>query len=53
MSYNTVIKPNKQATFEYTFKPSDTFNSRPFGLTINMKYHNLVSIGYYYCIYNI
>ncbi|KAI0214127.1 Translocon-associated protein subunit alpha [Lamellibrachia satsuma] len=36
--YNRLVEPNRQATFEYGFTPSDTFSSRPFGLTINVNY---------------
>jgi len=32
------VEPNRQATFEYAFTPSETFNARPFGLTINLNY---------------
>jgi translocon-associated protein subunit alpha len=36
--YNQVVEPEKEATFEYGFTPSETFNSRPFGLTILLNY---------------
>lgn len=36
--YNRLVEPSRQATFEYGFTPSDTFSSRPFGLTINVNY---------------
>lgn len=36
--YNRVVEPNREATFYYTFTPSETFNARPFGLTINLNY---------------
>lgn len=29
-----------ESTFEYMFTPSETFSSRQFGLTINLKYKN-------------
>ena len=31
-----------QASFEYAFKPHESFGGRPFGLTINMVYKDSV-----------
>lgn len=36
--YNTVVEPNKEATLEYTFNPSEVFAARPFGLVIELHY---------------
>ena len=45
------VEPNRQATFEYAFTPSETFNARPFGLTINLNYKDAVSmINHYHLI---
>ncbi len=41
--FNKVIEPDREATFEYYFTPSETFSSRQFGLTINVNYRALVS----------
>ncbi|XP_077982752.1 translocon-associated protein subunit alpha-like [Glandiceps talaboti] len=38
--YDTVVQPNRQATFEYVFTPSEAFAGRPFGLTINLNYRD-------------
>ncbi|CAG5119323.1 unnamed protein product [Candidula unifasciata] len=38
VTYNTVIQPHRQATFEYGFVPSEAFSARPFGLTISLSY---------------
>lgn len=38
LRYDHLIEPEKEATFEYSFIPSDTFSARPFGLTINLNY---------------
>ena len=38
-----MVEPARQATFEYAFTPSETFNARPFGLTINLNYKDAVS----------
>jgi len=36
--YFRTVEPKREATFEYSFSPSDTFSARPFGLTINLNY---------------
>lgn len=40
VSYNKVIAPQQDATFHYSFIPSESFASRPFGLNINLMYHD-------------
>lgn len=42
--YDRIVEPSRQATFEYAFTPSETFNARPFGLTINLNYKDSVSV---------
>jgi NADH:ubiquinone oxidoreductase subunit 3 (subunit A) len=44
LTLNQMVEPNKEATFEYGFTPSEAFNSRPFGLTILLNYKDSVSI---------
>jgi len=41
--YNKVIEADREATFEYMFIPSETFASRQFGLTINLRYRNFIN----------
>jgi len=36
--FDRIVEPTREATFEYIFTPSETFNARPFGLTINLNY---------------
>jgi translocon-associated protein subunit alpha len=36
--YNRLVEPKREATFAYQFTPSETFNARPFGLSINLNY---------------
>ena len=43
VSYQRQVESGRQATFEYAFNPSDTFSARPFGLTINLNYRDMVS----------
>jgi len=38
--YNHLVEPKREATFSYQFTPSDTFNARPFGLSINLNYRD-------------
>ncbi|XP_067135597.1 translocon-associated protein subunit alpha-like [Centruroides vittatus] len=38
IAYNRLVKPKQQATFFYTFYVSETFSSRPFGLTVHLLY---------------
>ncbi|XP_013389108.1 translocon-associated protein subunit alpha [Lingula anatina] len=39
--YNRLVEPKAQATFEYAFFPSEQFNGRPFGLSINLNYRDV------------
>lgn len=38
--YSKTVEPEREATFEYAFTPSETFSSRPFGLVISLNYRN-------------
>lgn len=38
---NTVVPPQKQATFEYSFIPAEPMGGRPFGLVINLNYRDV------------
>ncbi|CAH1779844.1 unnamed protein product [Owenia fusiformis] len=38
--FEKTVEPKRQATFEYGFTPSETFNARPFGLVINLNYRD-------------
>lgn len=38
LRFDKTVEPSRQATFEYTLTPSETFNARPFGLTVNLNY---------------
>ena len=37
-----------QASFEYAFKPHESFGGRPFGLTVNLVYKD--SVRYYHIL---
>eukprot|EP00128_Syssomonas_multiformis_P013241 Colp12_sorted_trinity150504_noHs@27855 len=36
--YNTVVKPGVEQAFEYAFRPSSAFDTRAFGLTVEVNY---------------
>ncbi|KAL8574611.1 hypothetical protein ACOMHN_061611 [Nucella lapillus] len=38
LALNLVVESKRQATFEYSFIPSESFSSRPFGLSVNVNY---------------
>ncbi|TRY69874.1 hypothetical protein DNTS_015338 [Danionella cerebrum] len=40
LSLNTLVPPQKQATFEYSFIPAEPMGGRPFGLVINLHYRD-------------
>lgn len=42
-AYNQIVEPTKEATFDYNFNPSESFSSRPFGLTVLINYKDGVS----------
>lgn len=50
--FNKVIEPDREATFEYYFTPSETFSSRQFGLTINVNYRALDDKQYVNTVFN-
>lgn len=50
--FNKVIEPEREATFEYVFTPSETFSSRQFGLTINLRYKNADGKSFVNAVFN-
>lgn len=38
--YGKTVENDREATFEYAFTPNEVFAGRPFGLVINVNYHN-------------
>ncbi|EHB15265.1 Translocon-associated protein subunit alpha [Heterocephalus glaber] len=41
LSLNTLVPPQRQATFEYSFNPAEPMGGQPFGLVINLNYKDL------------
>ncbi|CAG0879767.1 unnamed protein product [Cyprideis torosa] len=50
--YNHVVKPKQEATLLYSFIPSDAFESRSFGLTVNLLYRDLDGQYYQDAVFN-
>jgi translocon-associated protein subunit alpha len=50
-SYAKVVKPQQQATVLYSFIPSEHFAGRPFGLSINLAYRDMVSAMQYFLLF--
>jgi len=51
-SYNKAVTPESEATFEYLFTPSETFSSRQFGFTLNLKYRNADGKEFFTAVFN-
>lgn len=47
-----VVEAEREATFEYMFTPSETFSSRQFGLTINLRYKSLDGKAFVNAVFN-
>ena len=43
-SYNRVVRPGEEASFQYAFHPHESYGGRPFGLTVLMLYKDAVSL---------
>jgi translocon-associated protein subunit alpha len=50
--FNKVIEADREATFEYVFTPSETFSSRQFGLTINLRYKSADGKSFINAVFN-
>ncbi|KAG9356071.1 hypothetical protein JZ751_000915 [Albula glossodonta] len=54
LQLGTVVPPQRQATFEYSFIPAEPMGGRPFGLVINLNYKdNSVSGAWNLCSGNV
>jgi len=52
IAYNKKVPPKNEATFAYSFVPSETFAGRPFGLSINLAYRDASGNNFHDAIYN-
>ncbi|KAJ8669727.1 hypothetical protein QAD02_000986 [Eretmocerus hayati] len=53
IAYNKVVKPDHEATFFYSFIPSEAFAGRPFGLNVNLGYKDSFNdISYSEAVFN-
>ncbi|XP_041836723.1 translocon-associated protein subunit alpha-like [Melanotaenia boesemani] len=49
---NTVVQPQAQASFEYSFIPPQNMAGRPYGLVILLSYHDTEGTAFQTAIYN-
>uniref|UniRef100_A0A1W7R9D5 Translocon-associated protein subunit alpha n=1 Tax=Hadrurus spadix TaxID=141984 RepID=A0A1W7R9D5_9SCOR len=52
ISCDRLVKPKQQVTLYYAFYTSESFSSRPFGLTVNLLYHDLEGNQYLDAVFN-
>ncbi|KAH9507720.1 SWI/SNF and RSC complex subunit Ssr1 [Bulinus truncatus] len=52
VSFNAVVEPKRQATFEYGFIPNEAFSARPFGLTITLNYKDASGNSFQSAVFN-
>ncbi|XP_075069128.1 translocon-associated protein subunit alpha isoform X1 [Mixophyes fleayi] len=52
LSLNTVVPPQRQATFEYSFIPAEPMGGRPFGLVINLNYKDTNGNAFQDAVFN-
>lgn len=46
LPYHKEVKPAQEATFSYSFIPSEAFAGRPFGLNIQLNYKDAGGVTY-------
>lgn len=52
IGYNRRVAPTHEATLAYSFIPSEAFAGRPFGLNINLVYHDASGNTYQEAVFN-
>ncbi|XP_044767159.1 translocon-associated protein subunit alpha [Coccinella septempunctata] len=52
IGYNKEIAPSQEATFAYSFIPSEAFAGRPFGLNINLAYRDAAGNAFQEAVFN-
>ncbi|XP_063779173.1 translocon-associated protein subunit alpha isoform X1 [Pseudophryne corroboree] len=52
LSLNTIVPPQRQATFEYSFIPAEPMGGRPFGLVINLNYKDANGNAFQDAVFN-
>ncbi|XP_073423367.1 translocon-associated protein subunit alpha isoform X1 [Dendrobates tinctorius] len=52
LTLNTVVPPQRQATFEYSFIPAEPMGGRPFGLVINLNYKDASGNSFQDAVFN-
>jgi len=52
VKFDKVVEPARQASFEYSFIPSENFNGRPFGLVISLHYQDAEGKSFMDSVFN-
>ncbi|VVC99280.1 translocon-associated protein subunit alpha [Leptidea sinapis] len=52
LPFNREVKPKQEATFAYSFIPSESFAGRPFGLNVQINYKDATGNSYQEAVYN-
>lgn len=52
IAFHKRVPASQEATLAYSFIPSDAFAGRPFGLNINLMYHDASGNGFQEAVYN-
>ncbi|VEN34518.1 unnamed protein product [Callosobruchus maculatus] len=52
IGYHKTVTPNHEATFHYSFIPSEAFAGRPFGLNINLMYRDASGNPFQEAVFN-
>uniref|UniRef100_A0A8C5M3W2 Translocon-associated protein subunit alpha n=1 Tax=Leptobrachium leishanense TaxID=445787 RepID=A0A8C5M3W2_9ANUR len=52
LTLNTIVPPQRQATFEYSFIPAEPMGGRPFGLVINLNYKDVNGNSFQDAVFN-
>ncbi|XP_043920840.1 translocon-associated protein subunit alpha isoform X2 [Protopterus annectens] len=52
LQLNTLVQPQRQATFEYSFIPAEPMGGRPFGLVINLNYKDTAGNVFQDAVFN-
>ncbi|CAH1180532.1 unnamed protein product [Phaedon cochleariae] len=52
IGYNKIVAPEQEATFSYSFLPSEAFAGRPFGLHIDLAYRDAFGNSFHDAVFN-
>lgn len=52
IGYNRIVPPEEEATLMYSFMPAESFGGRPFGLNVELRYHDAAGLTFHEAVYN-